>query len=208
MLNLDPNNTVHYNPDQEQAINTLINNRGNKKGKELWDDKGPNDIFVGIKKDIREHLLNTQKVRCAFCESLLEYGGVHIEHFAPKWKYPEFLYEPLNLVCSCPVCNGLSKKGIKNTIDDSLQIQSVYASNVFKYVHPYLDDVDAEIVYRDPLKIYLDMNRCSNRGKATIDLFHWNTVHARMKRFASRVLVFTTKKKRRVMIEEILNYRD
>ena len=114
MLNLNPNDAVRYTPSQARAIDTLIANRGNRTGKELWDDKGTNDEFVVIKKTIMRHSLNIQRVRCVFCETLLEYGGVHIEHFAPKWKSPEFVYEPLNLSCSCPVCNGFTTDAIKS----------------------------------------------------------------------------------------------
>lgn len=205
MLNLNPNDLVTYTPQQQAAISNLIANRGSKSGKELWDEKGANDIFLAIKTAIKKHTLKVQKVRCAFCETILEYGGVQIEHFAPKGRYPQYLYEPLNLVCSCPVCNGFSKKGTKDTIAGNAKV--IYRDNKFRYVHPYLDDVDAEIRFRDPFKIFLDYDHCSERGKLTIDMFHWNTTHARKKRF-SNLLVWTTEESRRNMIEEILNFKD
>ena len=80
MLNLNPNDAVRYTPSQARAIDTLIANRGNRTGKELWDDKGTNDEFVVIKKTIMRHSLNIQRVRCVFCETLLEYGGVAAFH--------------------------------------------------------------------------------------------------------------------------------
>jgi uncharacterized protein (TIGR02646 family) len=204
MLNLDPNDLVTYTPQQQMAISDLIKNRGRRSGKELWDEKGADDIFVTIKTAIKKHTLTVQKVRCAFCESILGYGGVQLEHYAPKGRYPQYLYEPLNLVCSCPVCNGVSLKGAKNTIAGNAEAN--YRDNKFRYVHPYLDDVDAEIRYRDPFKIFLDYDHSSDRGKLTIDMFHWNTINARMKRF-SNLLVWSTVESRRKMIDEILNYK-
>lgn len=204
MLNLNPNDAVRYTPSQVRAIDALIANRGNRTGKALWDDKGANDEFVVIKKTIMRHSLNIQKVRCVFCETLLEYGGVHIEHFAPKWKSLEFVYEPLNLSCSCPVCNGFMKKGKRLTIEGDIVMP--YQNNQFKYVHPYLDDVNREIRYRDPFRLYYDRDRCSQKGIRTIDMFHWDTIHARKKRF-SNLLVRTTERSRRKMIAEILDYK-
>lgn len=204
MLNLRLDDRMQYTPAQKQAIDTLIANCGNKSGGELWEEHGPNDEFVEIKKSIMHHCLDIQRVKCVFCETLLEYGGVHIEHFAPKWKNKEFIYEPLNLSCSCPVCNGFMKKGKRLTIVGDTMLP--YQNNQFKYVHPYLDDVDMEIKYRDPFHLYYDRNRCSQKGLRTIDMFHWDTLHARKKRF-SNLLVRTTERGRRKMIAEILDYK-
>ena len=195
---------MRYTPVQKQVIDALIANSGNKSGGELWGEHGPNDEFVEIKKSIMQHCLDIQRVKCVFCETLLEYGGVHIEHFAPKWKNKEFIYEPLNLSCSCPVCNGFMKKGKRLTIVGDAVMP--YQNNQFKYVHPYLDNVDMEIRYRDPFHLYYDRNRCSQKGLRTIDMFHWDTLHARKKRF-SNLLVRTTERGCRKMIAEILDYK-
>ena len=204
MLNLDPNDAIHYTSDQQREINNLLANKASRTGGELWDEKGPNDVFVGIKDDIRRHNLQLQKVRCAFCETVLQYGGVQIEHFVPKWFYSDFLYEPLNLVCSCPVCNGFANKGKRITINKP--VNAVYGSNEFKYVHPFLHDVDKEIKYRDPFRIIVDKARSSDIGKSTIEMFHWDTLHAKKKRL-SNLLFWSTKKSRQIMIEEILGFK-
>lgn len=204
MQNLNPNDAVKYTPDQEQAIGVLLANRGNKTGKELWDEKGVNDEYEDIKTSIKHHSLQIQRVRCVFCETQLEYGGVHIEHFAPKWKNPEFIYEPLNLSCSCPVCNGFMKKGKRLTIEGNAVMP--YNNNQFLYVHPYLDDVNKEIKYRDPFGLYYDRGHCTKKGLKTIDMFHWDTLHARKKRF-SNLLIWSAERARRKMIAEILGYK-
>lgn len=205
MLNLNPNDAVTYTIKQQQAIDDLITNMGSRSGKELWDDEGVGGIFNDIKDRIREHCLDIQQIRCAFCETGLVYGGVHIEHFAKKSKYRKFLYEPLNLVCSCPICNGFALKGTRDTIKDA--VRPNYRDNTFLYVHPFLDNVDREIKYKDIFKIFVDREHSTDKGKKTIDLFHWDTFHARKKRF-SNLFFWSTSKSRRKMISEILNFKE
>lgn len=47
--------------------------------------------------------------RCAYCNDLDVYGGgyraYHVEHFAPKEKFPELLFDYDNLLYACPWCN-------------------------------------------------------------------------------------------------------
>lgn len=205
MLNLNPNDAVTYTPEQRQAIEDLMSNRGSKTGKELWEETGADDVLKKTKDSIRTHLLNVQKVRCAYCECILGFGITQIEHFAPKWKFAEYLYEPLNLVCSCSDCNSLPKKGRRITIKGDAR--PVYTDNEFKYVHPFLDNVDKEIKYRTLFRIRIDYEHCSEKGRATVDMFHWNTTHAEMKRFQN-LLVRTTSRSRRKIIEEILDFKE
>lgn len=205
MLNLNPNDAVTYTPEQRQAIEDLMANRGSKKGKELWEETGADDVLKKTKDSIRTHLLNVQKVRCAYCECILGFGITQIEHFAPKWKFAEYLYEPLNLVCSCSDCNSLPKKGKRITIKGDAR--PVYTDNEFKYVHPFLDNVDKEIKYRTLFRIRIDYEHCTEKGRATVDMFHWNTTHAEMKRFQN-LLVRTTSRSRRKIIEEILDFKE
>jgi uncharacterized protein (TIGR02646 family) len=204
MLNLDLNNAVKYTQEQELAIDRLISNRGGRTGADLWAEKGPDDIYVHAKERIKAHCLEIQKVRCAFCETILEYGGVQIEHFAHKGKYQQFLYEPLNLVCSCPVCNGFAKKGARNTIKGD--VKANYVENEFKYVHPYLDNPSNEIKYRDIFGLRVDREQSTEKGKATIDMFHWDNFHSAVKRL-SNLIVRPTSPQRRKMIAEILNHK-
>lgn len=58
----------------------------------------------------------------------------------------------------------------------------------------------------DPFHLYYDRGHCSQKGIRTIDMFHWDTIHARKKRF-SNLLVRTTERSRRKMIAEILDYK-
>jgi len=60
------------------------------------------------------------KNRYAYCDDLDKHGGgyrsYHVEHFAPKDKFPELEYNYDNLLYSCQYCNILkSNKWIGNT---------------------------------------------------------------------------------------------
>ena len=48
--------------------------------------------------------------RCAYCDDKdFYYGGAnafHVEHFAPKEKFPNLIYRYENLLYACPYCNG------------------------------------------------------------------------------------------------------
>ena len=190
MLNLDPNQAVQFTPEQQQDIEDLFNNYPDKNGTQLWKVNGAGDKYKKIKQHIRAHYLEEQQLKCVYCEDLLDYGGCHIEHFAPKGAHRRFLYEPLNLTCACPVCNGIAKKGEKETINGEEVIP--YEDNIFKYVHPFLDNVDNEIIYEDPLKTKVDRENSTDRGKDTIDMFHWDTEIARIKRIRN-LQIKTTK---------------
>lgn len=204
MLNLDRNNAVSYTDDQQAAIDNLINNCGTRTGRELWADNGPGDILVKAKENIITHCLKIQNMRCAYCETLFGYGEPQIEHFANKGRYRKFLYEPQNLVCSCPVCNGFAKKGAKNTIKGPVKVK--YADNDFLYVHPYFDDPSKEIKYKDVFKLRVDKDHSTEKGKKTIEMFHWDTYHATLKRL-SNLVVRPFLAKRQELMSEILNYK-
>lgn len=57
----------------------------------------------------KKHLSVDFGHRCAYCDDLDEYGGgyrtYHVEHFAPKEKFPELRYDYDNLLYACPWCN-------------------------------------------------------------------------------------------------------
>lgn len=54
-------------------------------------------------------LINDFEHRCAYCDDLDKYGGgskvYHVEHFAPKEKFPELKFQYDNLLYACPFCN-------------------------------------------------------------------------------------------------------
>jgi len=76
--------------------------------------------------------------RCAYCDDHDRYTGgynsYHVEHFAPKEKFPELEYDYNNLLYSCPYCNiSKSNKWISNDA-------SVCVENDKGFVDPCTDD--------------------------------------------------------------------
>lgn len=69
----------------------------------------------------KKHLAEDFGHRCAYCDDLDFYGGgyqvYHVEHFAPKAKFPELQFDYDNLLYACPWCNRA--KSDKWPSDDS-----------------------------------------------------------------------------------------
>lgn len=168
MLNL--NNPVSFTADEQNHISNILK----PLGKEGWNK---NDHKTkAIKHKISAYTLQNQQCRCAYCERLLERGGVQIEHIAPKDSNGNFCYEPYNLVSACGICNSITNKGANDTILPPKS--NNYISNEFKIVHPYIDDPDEHIKYKDPGRTVFDKATCSQKGLDTIDLFNWDTLNA------------------------------
>ena len=74
----------------------------------------PKHKFSGEKwrtnKTNKKYLAIDFKRRCAYCDDLDFYSGgqhsFHVEHFAPKEKFPALKYVYENLFYSCPYCNS------------------------------------------------------------------------------------------------------
>ena len=68
-------------------------------------DVGERSKYQLYKKELRRDF----KERCGYCDDPDKFfGGIrgyHIDHFAPKSKFPELEIEYSNLVYSCPLCN-------------------------------------------------------------------------------------------------------
>ena len=57
----------------------------------------------------KKHLAEDFGNRCAYCDDPDTYGGgypaYHVEHFAPKEKFPKLQFDYDNLLYACPWCN-------------------------------------------------------------------------------------------------------
>lgn len=103
-----------------------------------------------LKSHIRKELKDNQGDYCAFCGLNLKTRVAQIEHIAPKGVglYPEFMFEPKNLILACSLCNGFDKKKNYNTI---IVYNKVYNKCEFKIIHPYFDNPDDHYEYiKDP----------------------------------------------------------
>ena len=75
--------------------------------------KKPTRTHTGIlwrtNKANKKRLIDDFEHRCAYCDDLDKYSGgskfYHVEHFAPKEKFPELEFQYDNLLYACPYCN-------------------------------------------------------------------------------------------------------
>ncbi len=126
--------------------------------------------FEDYRSAIRQHLstVDEQGKRCFYCNKKMsrDDGANHIEHILDKSQYPQFTYEPRNLILACKGCN-FSKKtdDVSPTIDFNVQ-DYPFNSNSFIIVHPYLDEYTNHIEVIEEL-FFLPFEN-SDKGKATI----------------------------------------
>lgn len=172
MLNLS--DAVKYSQEQEDYINSELK----QLGKDGWDKS--DKMTKSIKNTISIQTLKFQNCRCAYCEDILQEGGVQIEHIAPKSIHGEYCFEPKNLVSACSVCNSTIKKGFKDTIVPPKK--EIYDDNIFSIVHPYLDNPNDHIKYNDEERTIFDLNKCTQKGIETINTFNWDSLNAFIKR--------------------------
>lgn len=187
MLNL--NDPIIYTAAEKAHVDSVL-----KPQKSIgWKDQ--KDLTKAIKNRISTHTIIAQGGRCAYCEMPLLRGAHAIEHIAPKGIYGEFCYEPYNLVTACSSCNSTSNKGEEDTVVSPANRED-YSANRFKVVHPYFDNPDDHLKYIDADHTTFDMANCSQKGKETIRMFHWNEtwaisqrqMAAYMRRFSLNVL--------------------
>ncbi len=159
--------TIKFTTKQLKYINSL----GSLKGNE-W-EISTNEMNE-IKAFIKSQLDKLQDGYCIYCGRHKEFLGEHLErdHIAPKnsRKYPNFMFEPLNLVLACHGCNGSSKKGQNNTIT----VYNInYSKCSFNIVHPYFDDFLDHIIYAKEENSII-LKHKTDKGERTIDMFDLN----------------------------------
>lgn len=194
MLNLEINNVFVPTNEELNHVNDLRNEYGRnfelklgpKTDRVAWDDS--KNATKNLKNRLSKHLLSIQYFKCAYCEKYLINEKKEIDHFGPKATNPRYMFEPLNLIYSCSNCNGTDKKGQKETLTSS---NSDYSQCTFKILHPYLDNVDENIVYQDADKVYFDYRNCTPIGLQTIIFFKFHKKE--MTYFRSKILVFQRK---------------
>lgn len=95
-----------------------------------------------------------------------------MDHVAPKGTglYPQWTFEPLNLIITCHSCNSVFKHEY-----DSVNLESsIYEKCTFFIVHPYLDSVDDHLVGTyagEDDEVEAPLSK-SPKGRKTIEMFH------------------------------------
>lgn len=93
-----------------------------------------------FKNEVMEQGLVIQNNLCVWCGLLTGLEGhqrADRDHIAPKDKYPQWTFEPLNIAISCEFCNCFFVKGELDTV---LTAAGTYSTSDFLIVHPYLED--------------------------------------------------------------------
>lgn len=99
-------------------------------------------------RDFVEWALANQNNQCTFCgftvDNVAERRAYSVDHFAPQGDslYPQWRFEPLNLVITCHVCNSV----FKGDYDPVIVVAPSYDKCTFALVHPYLDMVSSHLV--------------------------------------------------------------
>lgn len=124
-----------------------------------------------VKNEISKKLFAMNGFKCTYCERYLIGLGPQIDHFSHKASTPQFTFIPVNLFYSCSYCNSSAVKGQKTTIN---HLVNYYNNCTFTIVHPYYDNPDDEIFYRDEDRVFIDWNNCTQKGKNTIAFFEYD----------------------------------
>lgn len=120
--------------------------------------------------------------RCAYCDDWDKYNGgmrsYHVEHFAPKEKFPDLKYTYDNLLYACPYCNEAksdkwpSDKAEISVVGDKGFIDPCTAEY---YAHIYRNE-DGSIGYNGKLGeyIYNELNLYLKRHQINYNLVRVN----------------------------------
>lgn len=153
-----------------------------KKSYTIWNDM-ENQEINSFRKAVRTYYLSEQKNTCFYCKQyIFSKNGLHwqVEHILPKSLFPQFLFEPKNLIIICPDCNG--PKGNQNTHVNGLSAcsQKNYprSSGRFTIIHPFFDQYQ-EHIHKIPAKHcdYPDhyfLRGLTPKGKATVKMCDLN----------------------------------
>jgi uncharacterized protein (TIGR02646 family) len=159
-------NPFTYNVEQAQALAALV--KSDQFSHRSWSS----DELISIRSAIRTHYKNEQKGLCAYCRnpvSIHDALNCHVEHIAPKSKYPNFIFEPKNLCVICSDCNSIKRNQevLRHEVDTIAngggRKRYPRASSAFFIVHPHFDCWDDHIQIFG--KYYVDK---SEKGHFTI----------------------------------------
>jgi hypothetical protein len=167
MLNLDRRNLISFSTTHLRYLNGI-----KPFHKDQWNITI--NAMKSVKEKIKQDLILIQNNQCAYCmkdlddrtrtSDDLQLDGDR-EHIAPKSIHPEFMFEELNLVLACSVCN----RTLKNDIDVISRKRADYSLCDFNIVHPYLNN------YKDHIEFDSDMIVCEGhitlKGFKTISIF-------------------------------------
>lgn len=198
MLNIT--SRIKLSTKSKEKITKLISKKG--LSSKSWDK-----ISKKVKNEISIKLLFNQGPKCVYCERYFIALTNEIDHFAHKGKYPEYTFLTTNLFYACNYCNSYLKNQ-RNTIYGLPQLD--YKKNFFAIVHPYYDNPENEIIFKDNDRVYIDWDRCSDIGKETVKFWNWDKTMMttiRATTVLEQRLNPLTNYKEKILIQEIIAYK-
>ena len=199
MLNIT--NRISLSRKSRAHIKSYKNRIGGSLKSNSWDK-----IRNSVKNEFSSKLFKSHGFKCVYCERYLIGLNHQMDHFAHKAQYPQFTFTPLNIFYSCGFCNSTERKGQNNTV---VTLNNKYDKCIFLIVHPYFNNYNAEVIYHDADRIYIDRNSCSVLGVNTIDFFRFDDDFYTLLR--ARTLLYErlnplTSKQEKKLIQESISY--
>ncbi|NIZ06472.1 hypothetical protein [Pseudoalteromonas sp. HF66] len=133
------------------------------------------DSIKDIKKRVKQHYIDEQGQKCAYCKVDLHSSHGLIwdtEHIIDKDSYPEWIFEPHNLCTSCKDCN--QHKYQKPITKSSTYKKFPKKSKNYKIIHAHFDDYDEHIEVAVPGNTY---RWKTMKGKSTMEVCSLNRYH-------------------------------
>ncbi len=168
----------------------------NELGSKSW--KSQVNEVKEFKRQLKEEGMVLQQGRCAWCSLPLGKEGrrsSHRDHIAPKARYGQWTYHPLNLVLVCDYCNT----EVKKDLDTVRFVGDRYETSEFLIVHPYLENaIDDHIVFEDVLGgIGIVVIGKSDKGRWTIEKLQLDSPSMTIRRAAEANIERLTEKLQR-----------
>lgn len=118
--------------------------------------KIPSRSYTGVKwitnKSNKKQLIIDFEHKCAYCDDSDIYAGgskmYHVEHFAPKEKFPELEFTYDNLLYACPYCN-ISKSNKWPSNDSNINIVGYEG-----FVDPCTQEYNTHLIRKEDGSIY------------------------------------------------------
>ena len=149
-------------------------------------DKVPVRSYSGEKwktnKTNKKYLALDFEHRCAYCDDWDKYNGgmrsYHVEHFAPKEKFPELKFTYDNLLYACPYCNeAKSDKWPSDRADEPVVNDEGFVDPCTEEYYQYIyRNEDGSIGYNGELgkDIYEELNLYLKRHQVNYNLVRVN----------------------------------
>lgn len=148
-----------FGPGEEDVISACQSSGCTPK--ERWE---MND-FEPIKHRIKSHYISALGRRCSYCNrriDIVDHDIWDLDHVFAKSLYPQWMFEPKNLVVACKPCNRA--KGEKDVRRGSARVNFPNRSDSFRIVNPHFDR------FEDHINVHGYVYQAkSEKGEVTID---------------------------------------